>query len=81
MKEAGYWTVALDGDGDEPWDRVDYRGRIALIVGSEGKGVQRLVRDRCDHRVALPMRGKIGSLNTSAAFAAVVYEVVRQQGR
>ena len=81
LKDAGYWTVALDGDGDEPWDRVDYRGRIALIVGSEGKGVQRLVRERCDHRVALPMHGKIGSLNASAAFAAVVYEVVRQQGR
>ena len=81
LKAAGYWTVALDGDGDEPWDRVDYRGRIALIVGSEGKGVQRLVRERCDHRVALPMRGKVGSLNASAAFAAVVYEVVRQQGR
>ncbi len=81
LKDAGYWAVALDGDGDEPWDRVDYRGRIALIVGSEGKGVQRLVRERCDHRVALPMRGKIGALNASAAFAAVVYEVVRQQGR
>ena len=81
LKDAGYWTVALDGDGDEPWHQVDYRGRIALIVGSEGKGVQRLVRERCDHRVALPMHGKIGSLNASAAFAAVVYEVVRQQGR
>ncbi len=81
LKDAGYWAVALDGDGDERWDRVDYRGRIVLIVGSEGKGVQRLVRERCDHRVALPMHGKIGSLNASAAFAAVVYEVVRQQGR
>ena len=75
----GYWTVALDGDGDERWDEVDYRGQVALVVGSEGRGVQRLVRQRCDHRVALPLRGKVGSLNASAAFAAVVYEAVRQQ--
>lgn len=77
----GYWAVALDGEGEERWDEVDYRGRVALVVGAEGKGVQRLVRERCDHRVALPLRGKVGSLNASAAFAAVMYEVVRQQGR
>jgi len=79
LQANGYWAVALDGDGDERWDQVDYRGSIALVVGSEGKGVHRLVRDRCDHRVALPLRGKIGSLNASAAFSAVMYEVVRQQ--
>ena len=79
LQEHGYWTVALDGDAQQRWDEVDYRGYIALVVGSEGKGVQRLVRERCDHRVALPLRGKVGSLNASAAFAAVMYEVVRQQ--
>lgn len=80
LQKNGYWTVALDGDGDETWSEVDYRGHVALVVGSEGKGVQRLVRERCDHRVALPLSGKVGSLNASAAFAAVIYEVVRQQG-
>lgn len=79
LQQHGYWTVALDGDADERWDQVDYRGHIALVVGAEGKGVQRLVRQRCDHRVALPLRGKVASLNASAAFAAVMYEVVRQQ--
>jgi 23S rRNA (guanosine2251-2'-O)-methyltransferase len=79
LQENGYWTVALDGDADQRWDQVDYRGHIALVVGSESKGVQRLVRERCDHRVALPLRGKVASLNASAAFAAVMYEVVRQQ--
>lgn len=79
LQKHGYWTVALDGGGDQRWNEVDYRGHIALVVGSEGKGVQRLVRERCDYRVALPLRGKVGSLNASAAFAAVVYEVVRQQ--
>ncbi len=80
LQDNGYWAVALDGEGEERWDRVDYRGHVALVVGAEGKGVQRLVRERCDHRVALPLRGKVGSLNASAAFAAVVYEIVRQQG-
>ena len=80
LQDNSYWAVALDGEGEERWDRVDYRGHVALVVGAEGKGVQRLVRERCDHRVALPLRGKVGSLNASAAFAAVVYEIVRQQG-
>lgn len=79
LQDNGYWVVALDGDGEERWDQVDYRGNIALVVGAEGKGVSRLVRERSDHRVALPLRGKVASLNASAAFAAAVYEVVRQQ--
>ena len=79
LQENGYWAVALDGDGEQNWSDVDYRGHIALVVGAEGKGVQRLVMERCDYRVALPLRGKVGSLNASAAFAAVMYEVVRQQ--
>lgn len=81
LKEAGFWTVALDAGGEAAWDQVDYLAPIALVMGAEGKGVQRLVLDRCDHRVALPMRGRIESLNVSAAFAAIAYEVVRQQAQ
>lgn len=80
LQQHGYWVIALDGDGDERWDEVSYKGHVALVVGAEGRGVSRLVGERCDHRVALPLRGKVGSLNASAAFAAAVYEVVRQQG-
>jgi 23S rRNA (guanosine2251-2'-O)-methyltransferase len=80
LQEAGYWIVALAGDGEQRWDEVDYRAHIALVVGSEGRGVQRLVGERCDHRVRLPMLGQVGALNASAAFAAVAYEVMRQQG-
>ena len=80
LQRHGYWVVALDGAGDERWDQVGYKGHIALVVGAEGKGVSRLVGERCDHRVALPLKGKVASLNASAAFAAVMYEVVRQQG-
>ncbi|MFQ5928036.1 MAG: 23S rRNA (guanosine(2251)-2'-O)-methyltransferase RlmB, partial [Terriglobia bacterium] len=79
LQQAGYWAVALDHGAEQSWDEADYRGCIALVVGSEGRGVRRLVADRCDHRVALPMFGRVGSLNVSAAFAAAAYEVVRQQ--
>ena len=79
LKELGYWTVALDGGARQRWDEVEYRGHIALVIGSEGRGVQRLVRERCDFRVSLPVEGNVDSLNASAAFAAVLYEVVRQQ--
>jgi 23S rRNA (guanosine2251-2'-O)-methyltransferase len=79
LQENGYWAVALDGEAPERWDDVDYRAHIALVVGAEGKGVQRIVRERCDFRVSLPLRGRIDSLNASAAFAAVMYEIVRQQ--
>jgi 23S rRNA (guanosine2251-2'-O)-methyltransferase len=81
LKDAGFWTVALDAAAQVAWDEVDYVAPIALVMGAEGEGVQRLVLDRCDYRVGLPMRGRIGSLNVSAAFAAIAYEVVRQQGR
>ena len=79
LKEAGYWTVALDASAGARWDEIDYSARICLVMGAEGRGVHRLVSERCDHRVALPMRGGVGSLNVSAAFAAIAYEVVRQQ--
>ena len=79
LKEIGYWTVALDAAADAQWDKIDYSARICLVMGAEGRGVHRLVADRCDHRVSLPMRGGVGSLNVSAAFAAIAYEVVRQQ--
>jgi len=79
LKESGFWTVALDAEAEARWDEVDYAARIGLVMGAEGRGVHRLVSDRCDHRVSLPMRGGVGSLNVSAAFAAITYEVVRQQ--
>lgn len=75
----GYWSVGLAPEGDQGWDEVDYRGGVALVVGAEGEGLRRLVAERCDHLVSLPMRGRVASLNANAAFAAAVYEVVRQQ--
>ena len=79
IKRADVWCVALDMDGELlPWE-FDLSQRVCVVVGGEGGGVHRLVKDRCDVRVRLPMRGKVESLNASAAAAALLYEVVRQR--
>ena len=79
MKEAGIWTVALAADGDRPLHQIDLTSPIALVMGSEGKGVRPLVRKHCDHVGRIDMAGKIGSLNVGAAGAIALYEVARQR--
>jgi 23S rRNA (guanosine2251-2'-O)-methyltransferase len=79
LKQAGYWVVGLDESGEKDFKSVDYTTATALVVGSEGKGMRRLVRESCDHVVRIPLRGRIGSLNASVAGALVMYEVVRQR--
>jgi 23S rRNA (guanosine2251-2'-O)-methyltransferase len=81
VKRAGLWCAALDVRGDTwPWD-FDLTQPVCVVVGGEGKGVHRLVLERCDVRLKLPVRGKIGSLNASAAAAALLYEVSRQRSK
>ena len=63
----------------ERFDRVDFRGAAALVIGSEGRGLSRLVREACDFLVTLPMNGQINSLNASVAAGILMYEVVRQR--
>ena len=80
VKRAGIWCVALDPRGELlAWD-FDFTQAVCVVVGSEGSGVQRLVKERCDARVRLPVAGHVASLNASAAAAALLYEVVRQRG-
>jgi 23S rRNA (guanosine2251-2'-O)-methyltransferase len=79
LKRAGIWCVALDPRGELlPWE-FDLCQRVCLVVGGEGAGVHRLVRERCDARLRLPMAGRLASLNASAAAAALLYEVARQR--
>lgn len=81
VKRAGIWCVALDPRGEMPaWD-FDFTQRVCVVVGAEGTGVQRLVKERCDARVRLPVAGRVASFNASAAAAAVLYEVMRQRSR
>ncbi len=79
VKRSGIWCVALDPRGELLAWEFDFTQSVCVIVGSEGEGVHRLVRERCDARVRLPVRGHIASLNASAAAAALLYEVTRQR--
>ena len=78
LKKQGFWIYGADMDG-QPWCKVDYAGAVALVIGSEGNGLSRLCRDKCDVIVSLPMQGKINSLNASVAAGILMYEVVRQR--
>ena len=79
VKRAGLWCVALDPRGElAPWD-FDLTQPACVVVGAEGAGVHRLVLERCDARLRLPMHGRVASLNASAAAAVLLFEVVRQR--
>jgi 23S rRNA (guanosine2251-2'-O)-methyltransferase len=80
LKEEGFRVVGLDASGTEIYD-VDLTGDLALVFGAEGRGMRRLVRERCDILARLPMRGALASLNVSAAAAAAGYEALRQRSR
>ena len=80
LKERGLWVYgAAAGGGTRLYD-ADLKGPAAIVIGSEGDGLGRLVREQCDFLVSIPMRGRINSLNASAAAAVVLYEAVRQRG-
>lgn len=79
LKNSGVWCYGLAGDeGSQELFAADLRGDLALIVGSEGKGIRPNVRKHCDGLLAIPMRGQVGSLNASVAAAIALFEVVRQ---
>jgi len=79
LKAAGVWTVGLAGDAEKRYDEVDYTLPTALVVGAEGAGLRRLVRERCDWLVSIPMQGHVQSLNVSVATGVVLFEAVRQR--
>jgi 23S rRNA (guanosine2251-2'-O)-methyltransferase len=78
-KEAEAWVYGAAADADTPYDRPDYSGRVVLVLGSEGRGLRARVADACDQLIALPQRGKVGSLNVSAAAAALVYGILQSR--
>jgi len=80
LKDSGYWVIGLDMAGDKLYTEVDYSTPTAVVVGNEGKGIRRLVKEHCDQLVKIPLHGKIDSLNASVAGALVMYEVARQRG-
>lgn len=78
LKKRGVWIYTADMDG-ENWCEVDYSGGVGLVIGSEGNGVSRLIKEKSDFTVSLPMKGKINSLNASVAAGILIYEVSRQR--
>jgi 23S rRNA (guanosine2251-2'-O)-methyltransferase len=79
LKKAGVWTVGLAGDAATPYDAVDFTLPTALVVGAEGTGLRRLVRERCDLLAAIPMGGHVASLNVSVAAGIALFEAARQR--
>ncbi len=80
LKEQRLWVVGLEAVREaEPYDEADLTGPLAVVVGSEGQGMRRLVRERCDFLVRLPMRGRVTSLNASVAGSVLLYEALRQR--
>ena len=79
LKRSGVWTVGLASQAPKRYDEIDYTLPTALVVGAEGGGLRRLVREGCDWLVSIPMRGHVGSLNASVAAAVVLFEALRQR--
>ena len=79
LKEAGVWTVGLASEVPDVYDAIDLTLPTALVLGAEGAGLRRLVRERCDRLASIPMRGHVGSLNVSVAAGVVLFEAVRQR--
>ena len=79
MKDEGLWVVGADAGSDELYYRLDLTVPVAVVLGGEGKGLRRLVKERCDYLARLPMSGRISSLNVSTAAAALLFEALRQR--
>lgn len=82
LQECGAWITGLDfGPDAKTYTSIDFKGRVGLVIGSEGKGISRLVRESCDFIACLPMKGRVESLNAGVAGAIALYEIVRQRDR
>ena len=80
LKNNGVWIVGTDMDNAIDYRKVDFHGKVAIVIGNEGKGMSRLVHDSCDFIAKIPMYGKVNSLNASVATSIIVYEALRQKG-
>ncbi len=79
LKEQHVWVIGIEGDGETSYTNFDLNVPLALVMGSEGKGLRRLVRERCDAVISIPLSGKLNSLNVSVATGVVLFEALRQR--
>ena len=79
LKSNDFWIIGIENSiNAKNWHKMDYKGKIAIVIGSEGRGIRPLVKKSCDFLATIPMNGKINSLNVSAALSAVIFERQRQ---
>lgn len=78
LKEYGFWIIGTDMQGTD-YDKIDYSGKIAIIIGNEGRGMSRLVKDNCDFIASIPIIGKTDSLNASVSTGIIVYEAIKSR--
>lgn len=76
LKKLNYWIIGTDADGED-YKTIDYKGKVALIIGSEGHGLKQITRMSCDQIASLPLKGKVNSLNASVAAGIMIYEVLK----
>lgn len=81
LKKAGYWVIGLEMEGSIDYRQQDYSGKIVVVIGSEGKGIPRLVKEACDFMVHIPMYGHVTSLNASVSASLLFYEILRNRGK
>lgn len=79
LKDNGFWIVGTDMENSIDYRDIDYNCKVGLVIGSEGSGMSRLIREKCDYIAQIPMYGKINSLNASVASAIMIYEVIRSK--
>lgn len=79
IQKEGYWVYGADGYADKFYDEIDYRGKVAIVIGNEGKGISRLTKEKCDDLVKIPMLGKTESLNASTSAAIILYGVLNNR--
>lgn len=81
LKKEGYWIVGTDMINSTDYRKIDYTGKVAIIIGNEGSGMGRLVRESCDFIAKIPMYGKVNSLNASVSAGIMIYEALRQKNK
>jgi 23S rRNA (guanosine2251-2'-O)-methyltransferase len=79
LKELGFWVVGASEKADRKYFEIDFTQSVAIVLGSEGAGLSRLVMEECDYLAAIPMKGQVPSLNVSVAGALMMYEALRQR--
>ncbi len=79
LKKQGFWIFGTTADGETPYDKADYSGKIAIVIGNEGEGISKKLLEHCDFLLTIPLHGKVNSLNAAVASGIIAFEAARQR--